>query len=156
MTAKAAAELTVKKVAVIPSKSVPQGLAALLHLSPEGDFDAVVQEMTDALNEAETGEITTATRSVEIDGVDVLEGQVIALHNGKLVLASSNIEEGCLGLLEKVGAEKFELITLFYGADLPRTEVNRIVDQIRTRYPGQEIEVQEGGQPHYQFIISME
>jgi dihydroxyacetone kinase-like predicted kinase len=156
MTAKAAAELTVKQVAVIPSKSVPQGLAALLHLSPEGDFDAVVQEMTDALNEAETGEITTATRSVEIDGVNVLEGQVIALHNGKLVLASSNPEESCLGLLEKAGAEKFELITLFYGADLPRTEVNRIVDRIRAKYPGQEIEVQEGGQPHYQFIISME
>lgn len=156
LTAKAAAELTAKNVAVIPSKSVPQGLAALLHLSPEGDFDAVAQEMTAALSETETGEITTATRSVEIDGVDVLEGQVIALHNGKLILASSDLEEACLGLLEKAGAEKFELITLFYGADIPHTEVNRIVDRIRARFPGQEIEVQEGGQPHYQFIISME
>lgn len=112
--------------------------------------------MTAALSETETGEITTATSSVEIDGVDVLEGQVIALHNGKLILASSDLEEACLGLLEKAGAEKFELITLFYGADIPHTEVNRIVDQIRARFPGQEIEVQEGGQPHYQFIISME
>lgn len=156
LAAKAAAELTVKNVAVIPSRTVPQGLAAMLRLAPHGDFDSVVAEMNEALNEVETGEITTATRSVEIDGVAVQEGQTIALLNGKLVFSASGLEEACLGLMENAHADHFELITLFYGADLPKSEVNRITDIVRRRYPEQEVEVQEGGQPHYQFIISIE
>jgi DAK2 domain fusion protein YloV len=156
LTAQAAAGLTVKQVAVVPSRSVPQGLTAMLRLAPQGDFDRVVEEMTEALNDVETGEITTATRTVEIDGVEVQEGEIIALHNGKLVLGTTDLEEACLGLLEKAHADRYELITLFYGANVPRNEVNRIVDSIRNAYPEQEVEVQEGGQPHYQFIIAIE
>jgi dihydroxyacetone kinase-like predicted kinase len=156
LAAQSAAELTVKKVAVIPSRTVPQGLAAMLRLTPSGDFDAVVAEMGRAIEDVETGEITIATRSVEIDGVAVNEGQIIALHNGKLVLAASTLEEACLGLLASAQADQYELITLFYGADLPKQEINRLADIIREAYPDQEVEVQEGGQPHYQFIISIE
>ena len=156
MAAKAAAELTVKKVAVVPSRSVPQGLAAIMRLIPDGELEAVVEEMTSALDEVETGEITYATRDVELDDVEVQEGQIIALHNGKLVLAASSIEEACLGLLSKAQADQFELITLFYGADISKKEAARITDIIRSKYPGQEVEVQEGCQPHYHFIISLE
>jgi dihydroxyacetone kinase-like predicted kinase len=81
---------------------------------------------------------------------------VIALHNGKLVLASSSFEEACLGLLQKAHASDFELITLFYGMNISRREVMRIADVIRSHYPHQEVEVQEGCQPHYQFIIAIE
>jgi DAK2 domain fusion protein YloV len=156
LAAQSAAELTVKKVAVIPSTSVPQGLVAMLRLAPDGDFDAVVSDMTAALNDVETGEITIATRSVEIDGVEVQEGQIIALLNGKLVLASYDLEEACLDLLKKAHADHFELITLFYGDNIPKAEVIRISDSIRRAFPEQEIEVQEGCQPHYQFIIAIE
>ena len=103
-----------------------------------------------------TGEITTATRSVEIDGVKVETGQVIALLDGKLVASAGSVEEGCLELLEKAKAEEHELITLFYGEDMSHAEANRIADVIRQKYSAQEVEVQEGGQPHYQFIISVE
>ncbi|MFC1878722.1 DAK2 domain-containing protein [Chloroflexota bacterium] len=156
MAAKAAAELTVKKVAVIPSRTVPQGLCAMMRLIPNGDFDSVVEEMNAAIDEVETGEITTATRSVEIDGVEVEEGQTIALHNGKLVLSASSVEEACLGMLENAHADHFELITLFYGAEITKAEVILLADKIRSIYPEQEIEVQEGCQPHYQFIIAIE
>ena len=145
-----------KKVAVIPSFSVPQGLAAMMRLIPDGDFDSVVEEMNLALNDVQTGEITNATRSVEIDGVEVQEGQIIALLNGKLVLSASNLMETCLGLLEKANTDHYELITLFYGANVSTTEVSQITDAIRAKYPEKEIEIQEGGQPHYQFIISIE
>jgi len=156
MAAKTAAEMTVKKVIVVPSRSVPQGLAAMMRLAPEGDLQEVAQEMIRALDEVETGEITFATRSVEIDGVAVQEGQIIALHNGKLLLSAPTLEDACLKLLEKAHADHFELITFFYGADLPRQDVNRIIDSVRLAFPKQEIEVQEGGQPHYQFIIAIE
>jgi DAK2 domain fusion protein YloV len=156
MAAEAAKDVTVKNVAVIPCRTIPQGLAAMLRLIPSGDFDSVVEDMNSALSDVETGEITTATRSVEIDGVQVKTGETIVLHNGKLVFATDNLEKACLGLMETAHAEYFELVTLFYGADTPHPEVIRIADAIRGAYPELEVEVQEGGQPHYQFIISIE
>jgi dihydroxyacetone kinase-like predicted kinase len=156
MAANQAKEVTVKQVGVVPSRTVPQGLAAMLSLQPDGDLDSVAEKMTKALSSVQTGEITVATRTVEIDGVNVKNGEVIALLDGKLVAAASSVEEGCLKLLEKANADEHELITLFYGQDMPHAEANRIADEIREKYSEQEIEVQEGGQPHYQFIISVE
>jgi dihydroxyacetone kinase-like predicted kinase len=112
--------------------------------------------MRKAVSSIKTGEVTIATRSVEIDGVNVKEGQVIGLLDGQLSVSVESVEHACLGLLEKASAADFELITLFYGGDLPHAEANRIADVIRKAYPSQEIEVQEGGQPHYQFIMSIE
>lgn len=156
LTAEATSHVTGKKLAVVPSRTVPQGLSAMLRLIPDGEFEEVVKEMKAALDEVVTGEITTATRTVEIDGVEVLEGQVIALLNGKLVLATTNNKDACLGVLEKAGVENHELVTLFYGNGISQDEVNEVAEAIRTAYPSQEVELQEGGQPHYQFIISIE
>jgi len=156
LAAKSAASETIKHVAVIPSTSIPQGLSAMLRLSPDGDFDQITQEMTEALEDVETGEITVATRSVEINGVQVHQGEVIALYNGKLVCSNNTIEDACLCLLEKANTREKERITLFYGANIAKVDVNRIVDRIRTQYPSHEIELHDGGQPHYQFIIAIE
>jgi uncharacterized protein len=156
MAANQAKEVTVKKVAVVPSRSVPQGLSAMLSLHPDEELDAVAEKMTKALSTVKTGEITVAVRNVEIEGVKVKEGQVIALLDGKLVASASSVEEGCLELLEKANTDEHELITLFYGEDMLHTEANRIADVIRKKYSNQEVEVQEGGQSHYHFIISVE
>ena len=156
MAAKAATEVTVKQTAVIPSRTVPQGLSALLRLIPDGDFDDVVKDMTSALEDVQTGEITTATRSVEIDGVEVKEGEIIVLHNGKLILSSDNLQDACFQFLEKAGVNDYELITMFYGVDVQKAAAFRIADAIREAYPDHEMEVQDGGQPHYQFIMSIE
>src|SRR5512138_3069816 len=156
MAANQAKQVTVKQVAVVPSKTIPQGLSAMLSLHPDGELQSVAEKMTKALEHVRTGEITTATRSVEIDGVKVETGQVIALLDGKLVASAGSVEEGCLELLEKAHAAEHELITLFYGQDMSHAEANRIADAIRNKFSSQEVEVQEGGQPHYQFIISVE
>jgi dihydroxyacetone kinase-like predicted kinase len=156
LAAQQAKEVTVKKVFIIPSQNIPQGLAAMMHLNPDGDLEAVVARMNKSIQDVIAIEITTATRTVEIDGVSVEQGQVIALVNGKLALSAASVEESCLGALEKAGTADHELITLFSGEDLSPSEANRIVDVIRKAYPAQEIELQDGGQPHYQFIISVE
>jgi len=156
LAAQNAASMTVKKVSVVASKNIPQGLSAMLRYLPEGDFSQVTQEMNEALNDVDTGEITVATRTVEINGVDVQEGEVIALYNGKLVQSATTLEEACLGLLEKANAADKERITLFYGNNINKSDVNRIADKIRSVYPSHEIELHDGGQPHYQFIISIE
>jgi DAK2 domain fusion protein YloV len=156
MAANQAKEVTVKQVAVVPTRSVPQGMAAMLSLNPDGELKAVAEKMTKAMNAVKTGEITIATRSVEIDGVKVQNGQVIALLDGKLVFSASSLEESVLGLLERADVPNHELITLFYGEGVSHTEANHIADLIREKYSGLEIEIQDGGQPHYQFIISVE
>jgi len=156
MASNQAKEVTVKNVAVVPSKSIPQGLAAMLVHNPDGELQAVAEKMTQALATVKTGEITIATRSVEIDGVKVKEGQVIALLDGKLVTSAKSVEESVLNLLKTAKAEELELATLIYGEGVSRGEADRIVDIIRENYPALEIEVQDGGQPHYRFIISIE
>ncbi len=156
MAAQTVASVTVKKVAVIPSSSVPQGLSAMLRLVGDADFDHVVTEMNEAIHEVETGEVTIATRTVEINGVDVKSGEVIALLNGKLVNASPTLDMACEKLLESAKASDRERITIFYGENISKNEVNRITDNIRKNYPNHEIEVHEGGQPHYQFIFMIE
>lgn len=156
MAANQAKEVTVKQVSVVPSRTVPQGLAAMLSLQPDGELDSVAEKMTKALSAVKTGEITTAVRNVEIDGVNVKEGQVIALLDGKLIASANSVEEGCAMFLEKANAAEHELITFFYGQELPHAEANRIADVMREKYRDQEIEVQEGGQSYYQFIISVE
>jgi dihydroxyacetone kinase-like predicted kinase len=156
MAANQAKDVTVKQVAVVPSRTVPQGLSAMLSLQPDGEVDAVAEKMIKALSMVKTGEITVAVRNVEIDGVNVKDGQVIALLDGKLVVSTGSVQEGVLGLLEKADANEHELVTLFYGQDMPHAEAHRIADTVRKKYGHLEVEVQDGGQPHYHFLISVE
>jgi dihydroxyacetone kinase-like predicted kinase len=157
LAARAAAELTAKKVAIVPSRTIPEGLAAMLRLSPEGDFDRVVAEMTGAIDEVQTGEITTAVRAADLEGVSTDEGQFIALLNRRLVCSSDSLESAVLGLLQIAHAEEKELVTLYFGADLSQNEAGHIAEAIRHAYPNlEDVELQEGGQPHYHLILSIE
>jgi hypothetical protein len=156
LAAEAARDVTVKEVHVVPSRNIPQGMAAMLMHNPEGDLEAIAKKMVKSLDDVRTGEVTTATRTVEIDGVKVQTGQVIALLDGKLVLAASSVDEACLSLLEKADMDDYELITLYMGGDYPRAEANRVGDLIQDKYPDHEVEMLDGGQPHYQLIISIE
>ena len=156
LAAKSAKEATVKHVEVLPCKTIPQGLSAMLRLDPFGEFDEIFEEMKEAITEVDTGEITVATRSVEINGVDVKEGEAIALFNSELVASSPSIESACFEILKLVNLDERERLTLFYGSDITKQDVNLIIDHIREKYPEFEIEVHEGGQPHYQFIMSIE
>ncbi len=156
LAANQAKEVTVKQVEVVPTRTVPQGLAAMLSLASDGDLKEVAAKMTKAIAGVKTGEITIATRSVEIDGVKVREGQVIALLDGKLIVSAESVEQGVMELLVKADAGAHEIITLFYGENMSHSEANRIADVIRQKYPSLAVEIQEGGQPHYQFVISIE
>ena len=156
LAAQAAAEMSKKQATVIPSTSIPQGLNAALCLIPNDDYEGAVKTMTKAITEVETGEITTATRSVEINGVKVKKGEVIALHNGKLIESTNSLTTACLSLLISADAKELERITLFYGCDITIDEVNSVVGDIGEEYPDHEIEIHEGGQQYYQFIISIE
>jgi dihydroxyacetone kinase-like predicted kinase len=156
LAANQASSLTAKSLAVVPTTSVPQGIAALLALNPEGEIEAVSQAMTQAVNGVKTVEMTTATRSVELDGVQAQEGQVIGLLNGKLAASGDDLETVLLQVLEKAGGPDSELISLYYGAGLTAIQANKLGDRVRETWPRVEVEIVRGGQPHYQFIASLE
>lgn len=156
LAAQQTTELTVKDVSVVPTVNVPQGITAMFNLDPQDELEQVVEAMTEALQDVQCGELTTATRSVEIDGVQVLEGQVIALLDGKLASAADNLETVLMDVLETAETEQAEIITLYFGQDLSTREANRLADKVREALPDLEVEVIEGGQPHYQIILSIE
>jgi len=156
MASEAAKILSKKNVAVIPSTSIPQGMVSCFRLDPNADFDDIVKEMNEALTEVDTGEITTATRSIKINGVNVKKGEVISLLNGKLVHSSRSIYKSCSELLKIAGTEEKEHITIFYGNNVEREMVDKLTEQIKSEYPDHEMEIHAGGQPHYQFILSIE
>ncbi len=156
MAAKSAAELSVKTVEVIPTVTVPQGLAAILRLIPGQELSQVAAEMQIAMSEIESGEITTAVREVEIDGIDVKEGEIISLHNGKLVGSNKTLKDGCITFLEIAKVSDYELITMFYGENISQEDAESMAEFIQEKYPDQVVELQYGGQPHYQFILSIE
>jgi len=156
LSAQNAVSQSVKKVAVIRSKNIAQGIASMLQLDPDGDFDQVVEAMNASLLQVESGELTKATRTVELNGVNVTEGQVIGIHNGDLVIAADSVEQGLLDLLEQIGTEDYEQITLFYGNGMTAEEAEKYVALVQERYPDHEVECHYGGQPHYYFSISVE
>ena len=156
LAAQQATELTVKKVAVIPTVSVPQGIAAMFAWTSDGNFETTATAMETAIESIQSAAITTATRSVEIDDVKVETGQVIGLLNGKLTCSGQSIEEVLTDTLKEASTEEYELITLYYGEDLNAMQANQLADIVREIYPKQEIEVHDGTQPYYQLILSIE
>jgi hypothetical protein len=156
LAAEAAKKVSVKNVTVIPTNNIPQGLVACLRLNPSGEYEEIIGEMTESLSEVEAGEITTATRSIEINGLKVKKGEVIALLNGQLIDSSGTVIEACANLLKKANTKDREHITLFYGLETTKEMVDELVKLINKDYPEHEVEVHDGGQPHYQFILSIE
>jgi len=143
-------------VTVIPTRTVPQGIAAILALSPTGDFASVVEAMQEARQNVVTGEVTTATRSVELDGVNVEAGQVIGLIDGKLAVSGSDLSGLVHDLLDKMGIRDRELVTLYYGENITKEQADDLGETLRQAYPDQEFDVIWGGQPHYQYLVSAE
>lgn len=156
LAAQNAAKVSVKQIGIIPTRNAPQGFAAMLRLNPEGSLQENEESMKEAILEVHTGDITISTRSVEIDGVEVEKGEVIALYDGQLVSSAPTIEGAIEKLLEKANMDSVERVTFFYGEDLNQTQANLLADGIRKDYPDVELEIHSGGQPHYQLIIAFE
>src|SRR5262249_33840271 len=149
MSARQVPEHTSKTVRIIPTDSLPQGVGALLAFNYEADYETNCQEMEQAIGHVQTAEITQAVRTGQIDGINVNEGDVIGLVNGKLVTAGREVEGILHETLQRMHASQQEILTVYYGADVNGTTANQIAQRIKEWYPGQEIEVVEGGQPYY-------
>lgn len=149
-------QLTDKKITVVPSRTVPQGLAALLAFNFQGDLETNARMMNAALARIRTIEVTRAVRAAQVNGLVVQEGQPIALLDGELALAGDVLSGLVLDILRRAGAHENEIITMYYGAEVTPAAAQEMYARIQHEFPTQEIELHDGGQPLYPYIISVE
>ena len=150
------AEAEGKHVRVVPSRSIPQGISALLALNPHAGLDHNVAAMTTALRHVQTGEVTVAVQDAHFDNIQVRAGDVIGLLNDTLSATAATAAEVVEALLQQMEAADLEVITLYYGQPITSDEATALQESLRAQYPDQEIEVVNGGQPFYHYIISAE
>ena len=156
MTAEKVQGLTEKHIHVVPSKTIPQGIAALLAFDYEADFDSNTHIMTEALASIKTVEITRAVRATQFGGFDIKKKQAIGLLDGTIVAVAEEPAEVLRSTLAKTGLKKAEVVTLYYGEDTTESEAQQVKEELATKYPNLQVEVVKGGQPHYNFIASVE
>lgn len=145
-----------KTVAVVPSKSVPQGISALLALNPHADLARNAQTMTAALGHVQTGEVTIAVQDAFFDGIEVRAGDVIGLLNDRLTAKGNDSDAVVEDLLGQMGVTDLEIVTLYYGQPVATDEAKALQARLSKLFPDQEIEIVNGGQPFYHYIISAE
>jgi DAK2 domain fusion protein YloV len=156
MAARQAAEHSSKKVKVVPTTSVPQGVAALLAVDAEADLDENAAAMEEARQTVQTAEVTRAVRPALLGGLRVRRGQAIALIDGQLKVAEESLRAVVRASLRQMVRPNSGLITLYYGADTSREEAQALADDLVREYTSLEIELVAGGQPHYHYVVSVE
>ncbi len=155
MAAEQTIPLTKKKVVVIPSKTVPQGITALLNFDPDAEEEELTQTMTEALGNVETMQITYAARDSDIDGYDIHEGDYLALTEHGL-FTNPDMETLLQTLAEEVGEDGREFITIYSGADTTEEQANRALEIFNEACAEADVSLISGGQPVYYFLISAE
>jgi DAK2 domain fusion protein YloV len=156
MAANQVSSLTDKTVHVIPSRSVPQGLAALASFNRDSAMDENVRKMTNALDDVHSVEITEAVRDVELNGITVVTGNLIGMVNGELVAAGADLGDIVSRTLKALEDVDPELLTVFIGEDATDVATDALRDTAASMFPEAEIEIIEGNQPHYQYLIAVE
>jgi len=156
LTAEQVKPLTKKLVEIIPTETIPQGVAALLSFDYEADMQTNVQKMKQSLGTVKTIEICRAVRATQINGLKIKKKQIISLLDNELVTAGNNTIDVLLSTLAKINLKKNEILTLYYGADTPHAEAEKAAATLREKYPHLQVEIIKGNQPHYNFIVSIE
>ena len=154
LSAEQAAQLAAKPVTVVPTESIPAGLAAMVSFLPERSAQENAAEMSDVLESVVTGEVTIASRDVELDGIAVRKGDWLGLAEGAAVAGGDDFEDVAADVTDRLLAEPRMVLTLLTGDEPP--DLTGLLERIRGRYPDLELDVQAGGQPHYPLLLSAE
>ena len=157
MAAQQARDLTEdKNIIVIPSRTVPQGITALVNFMPDLGPEENTQTMTEEMGNVRTAQITYAVRTTNIDGIDIEEGDIMALGDHGILAVGKSVDGVALDAMKEMLDEECELVTIYYGADVSEHEAKVLEEQAQEQYPDKEIELQYGGQPIYYYLISAE
>lgn len=156
MAAKQAATVSNREVVVIPTKTVPQGMSALLSLNEVASNEDNEAAMLDAIDNVKSGQITFAVRDTQIDGIDIAKGDYMGLYNGKITLTAKNQLDAVKELLTKMVTEDDEIVTIIKGEDASSEEMDELEAFIEETFEDIEVEVHDGKQPLYSYILAVE
>ena len=157
MTAQQAAGMVeAGNVHVVPSKTFPQGISALMGYMPDVDVEENIENMTEGLQAVRSGEITQAVRDTTIDDVEIHENEFMSIMDGKIVASSKTLEEAVFAMVDAAIDEDAELISLHYGEDVDADDAEALLDTLEEKYDDIEFELYDGGQSVYHYIVSAE
>ena len=145
-----------KKIVVVPSKTVPQGITAIINYIPDSPIDDIVGAMTEALATVNTGEVTYAVRDTVIDDVQIKQGDYMGIGDSGILAVGGEIADVAFDMLEKMMNDDLELISVYYGDEVDEKDAEALRERISEKYPQCDVELQFGGQPIYYYILSAE
>ena len=158
-TAEQVISISSKRVAVIPSRSMPEGVSAILNLNVEDSMQTNIYAMERAINEVKSGAVCVAQRNANLDGIDIVKGQFIGLLGNNIVISTLKAEDALLAITERAFVEKGCVITLYWGGDISEYDAGEAANVIQKKFidvNGVEVEVVFGGQPYYNYVVSFE
>ena len=156
LAAQQAAEIAECNAVVIESKTIPQGICAMMEFSPTASAEENTENMTEALANVVSGNVTHAVKDTEIDGIEIHEGDIIGVSGGHIVSDAKDIKSATIDLAKKIANEDSEIITLYYGEGETEETAQEIADEIEEIFPDADIMVANGGQSVYYYIVSVE
>ncbi|MBQ3027740.1 MAG: DAK2 domain-containing protein, partial [Lachnospiraceae bacterium] len=157
LAAEQAASLTEdKEIVVIPSKTVPQGITALINFMPDKSVEENTKRMTDEMQNVKTGQVTYAVRDTSMDGKEIKAGDYMGIGDKTILSVGNDIADVTYELLEALMDEDSELVSLYYGEETAEEDANALADRIMDAYPDVDVEVHPGGQPIYYYVLSVE
>ena len=156
LAAQQASELTDKNVVVLPTKSVPMGISAALAFNPEASVEENTEAMTEAANNVHTASVTYAVRDTNYDSHEIHSGDIMGMLDNKLEILGHSAEDVAVECAEKMVTEDSSLITIYYGSDVTEEQAQALGGALEEKYPDCDIEVQNGGQPLYYYLVAVE
>lgn len=156
MAAKQAADVLDTPVNVVPTKNISQGMSALLSFNPDLSLAENVAQMNLVKDEVKAGEVTQAVRNTDIEGINIKQGHFMGIFDGKIVLAAPDLKDAVLQLLTKMIDEESEIVTLICGKEANEEQAEQIKEEIESRFADIEVEIYQGGQPFYPYLVSVE
>lgn len=156
MAAKQAAEVSDIPVGIVPTKTISQGLTAMLSFDPDDSLDDNVANMTDALDTVVSGEVTKANRDTKINDIEIHQNDYLGIIDGDIKVAETDIITAASSMVEKMLDEDSEIVTVMYGRDSNKKEAQKLIDAVKEKHDDLEFELHDGGQPVYNFLISVE
>lgn len=156
MAAEQAKQLAEKNVTVIKTKTIPQGVTALTEFNPEAEPEDNIKNMTEAIKKVKTASVTYAVRGTEMDGKTIKEGDILGIVEDSINEVGSDPYKICEKVIDNIITDESELISIYYGAECDESKVNELVEVLQKKYPDIDVQCNNGQQPLYYFIMSVE
>ena len=145
-----------KDIIVIPTKTVPQGITAIINYMPEADVDTNIDAMNEGIAHVKTGQVTYAVRDTHIDDKDIHEGDIMGIGDDGILSVTQSVEDAAKEMISLMVDEDSELISLYYGQDVTAEDAEKLAQSVEEQYPDVDVDLHSGGQPIYYYVLSVE